>query len=333
MEALSNCTEVELFLNGVSRGRQPMKRYAKLFWHVPYVPGALSARGYDATGRVIAESKVETTGEATRLVLTPDRPSIAADGEDVAVFTVSAVDAQNRAVPIAQNRVSFALAGPGKILGVGNGDPNCHEPDTFVASLSTRTKPVDGWRWQLAPGPRDRQLAPEYAGNFDDAAWSAVPHDDAGATIATPNTAASYRAHLVLTAHDLDCAYALLHFRGCDDDGWFFVNGQFVGESHDWTAHPSFDVTKYLHAGDNVIAVGVNNGYATGGLDPHVTLEIVDRAPPAPWSRSLFNGYAQIIVQSTPAAGEIRLAASADGLAPATTVVRTEPCTPRPSAP
>jgi beta-galactosidase len=52
-----------------------------------------------------------------------------ADGADVAIFTVSAVDAQGRAVPLAQNKVNFAIEGAGKILGVGNGDPNCHEPE------------------------------------------------------------------------------------------------------------------------------------------------------------------------------------------------------------
>jgi beta-galactosidase len=32
-------------------------------------------------------------------------------------------------MPTASNEVSFELSGPGKIIGVGNGDPSCHEPD------------------------------------------------------------------------------------------------------------------------------------------------------------------------------------------------------------
>jgi beta-galactosidase len=44
-----------------------------------------------------------------------------------------------------------------------------------------------------------------------------------------------------------------------------------------------------------------------------------------PWSRSLFNGLAQVIVQSTGEPGEFKLTASADGLAPATAAVKTEP--------
>ena len=96
---------------------------------------------------------------------------------------------------------------------------------------------------------------------------------------------------------------------------------------------PPSDVTKFLRASDNAIAVGVHNGYATGGLDPHVMLDVVRQSTRVEWSRSLFNGLAQIIVQSTRPAGEIRLTASADGLAGATTVVHTQPGMPRPDVP
>jgi beta-galactosidase len=44
-------------------------------------------------------------------------------------FTVSAVDAQGRPVPVANPLVRFELEGQGNIIGVGNGDPNSHEAD------------------------------------------------------------------------------------------------------------------------------------------------------------------------------------------------------------
>lgn len=134
VQALGNCAEVELFLNGASQGRQTLKRYSKLFWkNVRYAPGTLSAKGYDARGQLVAETRVETTGVPASLRLTPDRSTINADGDDVAVFTVAALDAQGRVVPLARNQVTFALVGAGEIIGVGNGDPNCHEPDVFIA--------------------------------------------------------------------------------------------------------------------------------------------------------------------------------------------------------
>jgi beta-galactosidase len=43
--------------------------------------------------------------------------------------TILAVDAKGRSVPTANLPVRFELDGPGKIIGLGNGDPTCHEPE------------------------------------------------------------------------------------------------------------------------------------------------------------------------------------------------------------
>jgi beta-galactosidase len=126
---------------------------------------------------------------------------------------------------------------------------------------------------------------------------------------------------------------AQICFSTCDDEGWYFVNNQFIGESHDWQAQPIFDSKKVIHAGDNVVAVGVNNGVGQGGLNPNVNVQLIGHTSVPPWSRSLFNGLAQIIVQSTCDAGEIKLTATADGLKPATIAVQAQPCTQRPSLP
>jgi beta-galactosidase len=335
VEAFSNCKQVELFLNGASLGKQGMKPNSKLSWRVKYAPGTLSAKGFDDAGNVITETKVVTTGDATQIQLTPDRNTIKADGEDVAVFTVTALDAQGRVVPVSQNKIHFSIEGMGNILGVGNGDPSCHEPDTFIPSVPTRDIAVDDWRWRLAKFPKDSSAVPEYANDFDDSAWNTLDAKTSGGepTIKTENTMAIYRAHFTLTDEDLNGSGAQACFGGADDEGWYFVNGQFVGESHDWQAQPIFDIKKFIHAGDNVIAVGVNNIAYQGGLNPNVTVKIVGHATTAPWSRSLFNGLAQVIVQSTRDAGEFKLKASSDGLEPATAMEQTLPCTPRPSVP
>jgi beta-galactosidase len=295
----------------------------------------LSAKGFDEAGKVIAESKVETTGDATQIRLTPDRKAINADGADVAVFTVSALDAQGRVVPVAQNKINFSIKGAGEILGVGNGDPSCHEPDVFVPAAPARNIAVTDWRWELANIPKNNSTIPEYANDFDDSTWANFSAGTSGgeATIKTPASTAIYRAHFTLTEEDLNGAGAQGCFSGCDDEGWYFVNGQLVGESHDWQAQPIFDIKNSVHVGDNVIAVGVNNGVGSGGLNPNVTVKVFGHTSVPPWSRSLFNGLAQVIVQSTRAAGEIELTATAAGLTPATAVVQTQPCVLRPSVP
>jgi len=128
VKGYSNHDAVELFLNGASLGKQDMPRNGHLEWKVVYQPGVLEARGYRG-GKVVETTRVETTGTPAKLVLTPDRTKIKADGADVVVFAVSTVDAQGRHVPVADNLVKFAVTG-GRIIGVGNGDPSCHESDT-----------------------------------------------------------------------------------------------------------------------------------------------------------------------------------------------------------
>jgi beta-galactosidase len=120
---------VELFLNGKSLGHQTMQTNWFLDWNVTYQPGVLSAKGYDANGKLITTTKVETTGAPVAIQLSPDRTKINADGEDCSIINVSIVDSKGRIVPTADNLIHFKLSGPGKIIGVGNGDPSCHEPD------------------------------------------------------------------------------------------------------------------------------------------------------------------------------------------------------------
>lgn len=138
---------------------------------------------------------------------------------------------------------------------------------------------------------------------------------------------------MTLTEEDLKSAEVRLRVAGCDDDGWFFVNNQFAGESHDWASPQVFDIKKSLRAGDNVVAVGVRNSWGHGGLKPDVKLHLVPGAEPLPWSRSLFNGLAQIIVQSTGTSGAITLTATAEGFASATFPLTARPCAPRPAVP
>jgi beta-galactosidase len=329
VQAFSNCKAVELFLNGTSLGRQTMKPNSKASWQVKYAPGTLSATGYDESGKVIAETKVETTGDAAQIKLTPNRKSINADGQDVSVFTVSAVDAQGRLVPVAQNKINFRIEGAGQIIGVGNGDPSCHEPDVYVPTAPSRMVTANNWRWELTSIRKNQSTLPEYANDFDDSKWK--PVSGGGPTIETPDTGAIYRAHVNLTEEDLRGDGALICFSGCDDEGWYFVNNHFVGESHDWQAQPVFDARRFLHVGDNVIAVSVYNGVGQGGLNPNVNVQLIGHPTVPPWSRSLFNGLAQIIVQSTKDAGEIKLTATSEGLAPATTAVLTQPFAPKPA--
>jgi beta-galactosidase len=71
---------------------------------------------------------VQTTGPAHAIRLSTDRDRIVAAPADVAHVTVEIVDKNGLVVPTAADSVTFALSGPGKIIGVDNGQPDSHEP-------------------------------------------------------------------------------------------------------------------------------------------------------------------------------------------------------------
>jgi beta-galactosidase len=123
----SNCESVELFLNGASLGRQTIQPNSHLEWKVKYAPGNLVARG-TRNGKTL-ETTVETTGEPTAIVLEPDPATLAADGKDISLVTARIVDDQGRTVPVTTNAVTFTVTGAGNLIGLGNGNPSCHEPD------------------------------------------------------------------------------------------------------------------------------------------------------------------------------------------------------------
>jgi beta-galactosidase len=124
----SNLDEVELFVNGQSQGSQKVSRLGHVEWKVKYEPGVIEARG-SKDGKVALTEKRETTGPTVAIRLTADRTEIDADGEDVAILTVEALDKEGRPVPTASNLISFKVSGAGALIGVGNGDPNCQESD------------------------------------------------------------------------------------------------------------------------------------------------------------------------------------------------------------
>ena len=124
----TNLDQVELLVNGKSLGSQKVPRLGHVEWKFKYEPGVIEARG-SKDGKVVLTEKRETTGAAVAIRLTADRMELNADGQDVSMVTVEALDKEGRPVPTASNLIGFKVAGEGALLGVGNWDPNCQESD------------------------------------------------------------------------------------------------------------------------------------------------------------------------------------------------------------
>ena len=125
--------EAELFLNGKSLGKKKKGQFEyRLRWDdVVYQSGELKVVAYK-NGEKWAEEKVLTTGKASRLSASADRPAITADGTDLVFITVRIEDKNGALVPRSSNLVNFSIQGPGKIVAVDNGDATSHDP--FQAS-------------------------------------------------------------------------------------------------------------------------------------------------------------------------------------------------------
>jgi hypothetical protein len=73
------------------------------------------------------DPKAPEGGTAAALAGAPDRRSIRADGEDLAVVTIRVVDAIGQRVVKAQDPFEVKLSGPGRILAIANGNDQSHE--------------------------------------------------------------------------------------------------------------------------------------------------------------------------------------------------------------
>jgi beta-galactosidase len=110
----ANAEEVELFINGKSVGRgKNSDRYLFTFADVSWEAGELKAVSY-AHGQAVATDVRRTAGPPVAVRLTPitGPGGLQADGSDLALFDVEAVDAAGERCPTFQGPVRFELEGP-----------------------------------------------------------------------------------------------------------------------------------------------------------------------------------------------------------------------------
>lgn len=123
VEAQTNCETVELFLNGQSYGEKAATDFVNsaVIFVLPYQSGLLRAVGRRG-GREQAFCELRTAGPAAALRLSAERSEIAADGYDVACVEIELVDARGILVPREDLPIQVKLSGPGRLLGLDNGD-------------------------------------------------------------------------------------------------------------------------------------------------------------------------------------------------------------------
>jgi beta-galactosidase len=115
----NNVDSVELFVNGVSRGKitQPESGYLYAFPNIAFTPGAIKAVGYKG-GVAAVQHELKTAGApaAIKLTLHTAPGGLRADGEDVALIDFEVVDASGERCPTDDARVDFTWESVGRTV-------------------------------------------------------------------------------------------------------------------------------------------------------------------------------------------------------------------------
>jgi len=112
--------------------------------------------------------------------------------------------------------------------------------------------------------------------DFDDSSWDELVAKSGkfvkGNASVEPGKKAVFRSSFELTAKQLKDGLGLLELGPIDDQGIIYVNGREAGRTRDYSKSHSFNISKHLKTGKNVIAVVVGNVGGPGGMTPSVTL-------------------------------------------------------------
>lgn len=136
---VSNGEDVELFINGKSKGKgEQSYRFLYTFKDISWEPGTIKAVSYDEDGNVIDEVEKITAGDphAIKLNVMHHPDGMRADGHDLALVEVEVVDKDGNRCPTALNMIAFSLRGPAEWRGgIAQG------PDNYAFSQNL---PVEG---------------------------------------------------------------------------------------------------------------------------------------------------------------------------------------------
>ncbi|NQX12569.1 glycoside hydrolase family 2 protein [Microbacteriaceae bacterium VKM Ac-2855] len=154
VEVYSDADEVELLINGESRGVQSAGR-ANAFlatFDVAYEPGEIVAVARTNGTETARTRLVSASDEGVRLIVTADRVQLRAEDTDLAYVTIELRDRAGTLVTHRDRRVAVAVEGAGILQALGSGRPDNAESyigshhSTFEGRLLAIVRPT-------GPGP------------------------------------------------------------------------------------------------------------------------------------------------------------------------------------
>lgn len=132
----TDAPSAELFLNGKSQGKisknkdSKLDRYRLRWNNVVYEPGEIAVVAYDADGNETGRDTVRTAGAPDHIVLSTDKDTLSANGEDLAYVTISVADKDGNFIPTCSNKMTIKVSGAGVYQASCNGDATSLTPFT-----------------------------------------------------------------------------------------------------------------------------------------------------------------------------------------------------------
>ncbi|KIA85538.1 beta-galactosidase GalA [Flavobacterium sp. AED] len=318
--AYSNCDEVELFLNKKSLGKKTVEKDGHLGWNVKYNPGTLEAIGYK-NGKKNLIDVVKTTGVAVSLKLESDKIVLDANKNDVAVIKASTQDKKGLQVPIADDEVTFSITGPAEIIGVGNGNPTSLEADKFLETITVLN--IENLKEKEVESISSLEQIKD---NIAIVSWENAFREERDSVFGKKVKAILYRTDFELSSNYKESIITFF-YNSLGKRQSIFINGKQIANAIPENKNgDTFVLDKtMLRSGKNTIAILTEPLLKVKPWDVinqnAGSIQILTSAEQ--YKRKLFNGLAQVIIQTTGEAGEVKLTATSKGLKQAVISIKT----------
>lgn len=127
VEVYSNASQAELFVNGKSLGKKPRNGDdSPRTWDVAFEPGMIKAVGYDASGKAVSETTLQTAGKPAAIRLVAENKTLQPGFDHIGFVRAEVVDANGILVPNAAMPLSIKVSGAGTLVAADNGSPTDH---------------------------------------------------------------------------------------------------------------------------------------------------------------------------------------------------------------
>ena len=120
VEVYARAAAVELFLNGVSKGRQTFRDNCVFTFKIPYENGVLEAVSYDEHGKELGRDRLVTAEEKTVLRLVPEEDCV--EKGHLAFVRIQFTDPQGTVKPTERGLIHLTVKG-GKLRALGSACP------------------------------------------------------------------------------------------------------------------------------------------------------------------------------------------------------------------